>query len=105
MTSEAKSAVDLYWLPLGAGGHSVRLNGKAFEYIVARVHHRAACELYHSALVVEVPEGRFVIEQAPVRDRKGLSAARRRRSCREPLGSVPAHLQVRNPTLAGRCDP
>jgi hypothetical protein len=20
-------AVDLYWLPLGAGGHSVRLNG------------------------------------------------------------------------------
>jgi hypothetical protein len=71
MTSEVKSAVDLYWLPLGAGGHAVRLNGKAFEYIVARVHHRAACELYHSALVVEVPEGRFVIEQAPVRDRKG----------------------------------
>jgi hypothetical protein len=71
MTSEVKSAVDLYWLPLGAGGHSVRLNGKAFECIVARVHHRAACELYHSALVVEVPEGRFVIEQAPVRDRKG----------------------------------
>ena len=71
MTSDVKSAVDLYWLPLGAGGHSVRLNGKAFEYIVARVHHRAACELYHSALVVEVPEGRFVIEQAPVRDRKG----------------------------------
>ena len=66
-----KSAVDLYWLPLGAGGHSVRLNGRAFEYIVARVHHRDACELYHSALVVEVPEGRFVIEQAPVRDGKG----------------------------------
>jgi hypothetical protein len=71
MTSEVKSAVDLYWLPLGAGGHSVRLNGKAFEYIVARLHHRDACALYHSALVVEVPEGRFVIEQAPVRDRKG----------------------------------
>ena len=71
MTSEVKSAVDLYWLPLGAGGHSVRLNGKAFEYVVARVHHRDACALYHSALVVEVPEGRFVIEQAPVRDRKG----------------------------------
>jgi len=71
MTSEVKSAVDLYWLPLGAGGHSVRLNGKAFEYIVARLHHLDACALYHSALVVEVPEGRFVIEQAPVRDRKG----------------------------------
>ena len=22
------ASVDLYWLPLGAGGHSVRLNGK-----------------------------------------------------------------------------
>jgi hypothetical protein len=71
MTSDVKSAVDLYWLPLGAGGHSVRLNGKAFEYIVARLHHRDACELYHSALVVELPEGRFVIEQAPIRDGKG----------------------------------
>jgi hypothetical protein len=71
MTSDVKSAVDLYWLPLGAGGHSVRLNGKAFEYIVARLDHRDTCELYHSALVVEVPEGRFVIEQAPVRDGKG----------------------------------
>jgi hypothetical protein len=71
MMSDVKSAVDLYWLPLGAGGHSVRLNGKAFEYIVARLHHRDACDLYHSALVVEVPEGCFVIEQAPVRDGKG----------------------------------
>ena len=25
------AAIDLYWLPLGAGGHSVRLNGKVFE--------------------------------------------------------------------------
>ena len=25
------SSVDLYWLPLGAGGHSVRLNGRVFE--------------------------------------------------------------------------
>jgi hypothetical protein len=66
-----KSAVDLYWLPLGVGGHSVRLNGKVFEYAVARLHHRDPCDLYHSALVVEVPEARFVIEQAPVRDGNG----------------------------------
>jgi hypothetical protein len=64
-------AVDLYWLPLGAGGHSVRLNGKVFEAIAARLAHRRACDLYHSALVVHVPEGRFVIEQAPVRDALG----------------------------------
>ncbi len=63
--------VDLYWLPLGAGGHSVRLNGRAFEAVVARLGRRAPCDLYHSALEVRVPEGRFVIEQAPVRDGKG----------------------------------
>ena len=57
--------IDLYWLPLGAGGHSVRLNGKVFEAVAAVVQRRERCDLYHSALVVRVPEGRFVIEQAP----------------------------------------
>jgi hypothetical protein len=59
------SAIDLYWLPLGAGGHSVRLNGLVFEAIVARLERRYRSDLYHSALEVFVPEGRFVIEQAP----------------------------------------
>jgi hypothetical protein len=59
------SGIDLYWLPLGAGGHSVRLNGKVFEWFAARLEHRNRCDLYHSALQVYVPEGRFVIEQAP----------------------------------------
>jgi hypothetical protein len=59
------SAIDLYWLPLGAGGHSVRLNGLVFEAIVARLERRYRSDLYHSALEVYVPEGRFVIEQAP----------------------------------------
>jgi hypothetical protein len=27
--------VDLYWLPLGAGGRFVRLNGKAYEALAA----------------------------------------------------------------------
>jgi hypothetical protein len=58
-------AVDLYWLPLGAGGHFVRLNGRLFEAIAARVERREPCDLYHSALVVRVREGRFVIEQTP----------------------------------------
>jgi hypothetical protein len=57
--------IDLYWLPLGAGGHSVRLNGRIFEWVAARIGHRARCDLYHSALEVRVREGRFVIEQAP----------------------------------------
>jgi hypothetical protein len=59
------SAIELYWLPLGAGGHSVRLNGLVFEAIAARLQHRGRYDLYHSALEVHVPEGRFVIEQAP----------------------------------------
>jgi hypothetical protein len=57
--------IDLYWLPLGAGGHSVRLNGLVFEAIAARLQHRDRSDLYHSALEVYVPEGRSVIEQAP----------------------------------------
>jgi hypothetical protein len=72
MTAESGLGVQLYWLPLGAGGHSVRLNGRVFEAVAARLERRAPCDLYHSALEVRVPEGRFVIEQAPVRDGKGL---------------------------------
>jgi hypothetical protein len=63
--------IELYWLPLGAGGHFVRLNGRVYEAVAARLERRAPCDLYHSALVVSVPEGRFVIEQAPVRDGDG----------------------------------
>jgi hypothetical protein len=62
------AAVDLYWLPLGAGGHFVRLNGRVYEAIAAGLEGRPPRDLYHSALQVEVPEGRFVIEQAPVHD-------------------------------------
>jgi hypothetical protein len=57
--------VELYWLPLGAGGRFVRLNGRIFEWFAARLQHRDRCDLYHSALEVRVPEGHFVIEQAP----------------------------------------
>jgi hypothetical protein len=67
----ATAAVDLYWLPLGAGGHFVRLNGRVYEALAARLERRAARDLYHSALQVEVPEGTYVIEQAPVHDWSG----------------------------------
>lgn len=68
------AAVDLYWLPLGAGGWFVRRNGRLFEAIAACLGRRPACVLYHAALRVELPGGTFVIEQAPVRD--GLGALR-----------------------------
>ena len=61
--------IDLYWLPLGAGGHFVRLNGRIYEGIKALAEGRQRCDLYHSALEVTVPEGRFVIENAwPIPD-------------------------------------
>ncbi len=58
--------VDLYWLPLGAGGHLVRLNGRLYEAILASVQHRERQDLYHSALEVGLAEQRYVIEMAPV---------------------------------------
>jgi hypothetical protein len=65
------AALDLYWLPLGAGGHFVRLNSRAYEAVAARLQRRRPCDLYHSALQVETSEGKFVIEQAPVHDWSG----------------------------------
>jgi hypothetical protein len=65
------AAVDLYWLPLGAGGHFVRLNGRVYEALAARVQRRPACDLYHSALQIQVPEGAYVVEQTPVPDLSG----------------------------------
>jgi hypothetical protein len=58
--------VDLYWLPLGAGGHSVRFNGRVYEWLVARLAHRPPRDLYHAGLEVCVPGGRYVIEMTPI---------------------------------------
>jgi hypothetical protein len=63
--------VELFWLPLGAGGRSVRLNGRVYERVAARLEHRPSRDLYHSALVASTRQGRYVIEMAPVRDGGG----------------------------------
>jgi hypothetical protein len=66
--------IDLYWLPLGAGGYFVRLNGRIYEALKASLERRRPLDLYHTALVVSVPEGRFVIENAwPIPDAHGPS--------------------------------
>ena len=62
------AAVDLYWIPLGAGGHSVRFNGRVFEAIEATRQHRRRCDLYHAALIVELGGDRYTIEVAPSPD-------------------------------------
>jgi hypothetical protein len=62
----AAAAVDMYWLPLGAGGHFVRLNGRVYEAVTARLQRRPPRDLYHAALQIELDGDRFVIEQTPV---------------------------------------
>ena len=64
----SKAAVDLYWIPLGAGRHSVRFNGRVFEAIEAARQHRQRRDLYQSALIVELGGDRYTIEIAPSPD-------------------------------------
>ena len=62
----ADIGVDLFWLPLGAGGHSVRWNGRAYEAACAVLERRAAAELYHSALRISLPSGSWTLKMTPV---------------------------------------
>ncbi|MFZ0129603.1 MAG: hypothetical protein WAL77_09300, partial [Candidatus Dormiibacterota bacterium] len=71
VTAQIDSAIDLYWLPLGAGGRFVRWNGRAYEALAALWERRRPQDLYHSALEVTRPEGRFVIEMTPIPDANG----------------------------------
>lgn len=63
--SATVSAVELFWLPLGAGGSSVGWNGRVYEAACARLEHRAARKLYHSALRVTLPSGSWTVEMTP----------------------------------------
>ena len=65
------ATVEVLWIPLGAGQHVVRISGRTFEALTALVERRPACALYHSALVVTVDDGRYVIEMTPIPDRHG----------------------------------
>lgn len=86
MSGEAQeSSVDLYWLPLGAGGRCVRMNGRLFESVMARHEHRAVDDLYHSALEVRERGHRFVIEMGPM---WGIDAADRGVVCEGPVGTT-----------------
>lgn len=71
--SSLMTSIDLYWLPVGAGGRSVRFNARVFEGIRSRLERRPPLDLYHAALEVHVPQGRFVIEVTPIPDGDGRS--------------------------------
>lgn len=67
-TSQAQGnrfGIYLYWLPLGAGGVGfVRLNGRVYETIKARIEGRRPLDLYHTALEIRLAAGRFIVENA-----------------------------------------
>ena len=62
---EPEPGISLHWIPLGAGGVGyVRLNGRVYEAVAAAIGRRKRLQLVHTALQVQVPEGRFIIENA-----------------------------------------
>jgi len=64
---EELASVDLYWLPLGAGGPwLVRASGRVYERLTSRHEHRSPRALYHSALLVRLGSSTWTVEMAPV---------------------------------------
>jgi hypothetical protein len=84
MRGTVRGSIDLYWLPLGAGGHSVRWNGRAYEALASLHEHRRTRDLYHAALEVRQDDDRFVIEMAPVWN---LAACDRGVVCEGPVAA------------------
>jgi hypothetical protein len=79
-----RTRVDLFWLPLGAGGWFVRSNGRVYEWLSARRHHQRASDLYHSGLVLRLDDVSYAVEMGPVWN---VSDANRGVVCEGPVGS------------------
>ena len=62
----AVSSLDLYWIPLGAGAMVVRTSGRIYEACAALAQRRPRRPLYHSALIADLPEGRYCMEMTPI---------------------------------------
>jgi hypothetical protein len=71
MAAGRTAAVELYWIPLGAGGQFVRFNGRVFEAVAAAWAHRPRCDIYHAALIVALDGERYTIELTPSPDADG----------------------------------
>lgn len=75
--------LDLYWLPLGAGGRFVRWNGRVYERCLAWRQHRKALDLYHAALELHLDGTTYAIEMGPVWN---VTAADKVVTCQGPVG-------------------
>lgn len=76
--------VDLSWLPLGAGGQCVRVNGRIYETVAAGWQRRARSDLYHSALRIRSGGTTYTVEMGPVWN---VSATDRGVVCEGPVGA------------------
>ncbi len=63
--TDTRFKAELYWIPLGTGGHFLKYIGWITESVKAVVHRHKRQDLYHTALRVTTPEGAYFIEQAP----------------------------------------
>lgn len=62
----APASVDLFWLPLGAGGHVVRWDGLLYEWWAARRENRAPAALFHCGLMLRLDDVTYAVEMGPV---------------------------------------
>ena len=76
--------IDLYWLPLGAGGRCVGWNGRIYEGVVAARQRRSRCDLYHSALQIQHHGVSYAVEMGPVWN---VAAPGRGVVCEGPVGA------------------
>lgn len=59
----APGSIELYWIPLGAGGSGfVRMNGRIYARLMARREGHRPRAIYHTALRVHLPDAVYVIE-------------------------------------------
>src|SRR5215510_14294279 len=84
MGDRGKEWLDLIWLPLGAGGHVVRWNGRIYEWVVARREGRTPLDLYHCGLMVRLDDVTYAVEMGPVWN---VPADDRRVVCEGPVGA------------------
>lgn len=64
--TDGRWRLELWWIPLGAGAHVVRISGRLYERLLATLGRRTPQDLYHSALIALTPAGRITIEMTPV---------------------------------------
>ena len=63
--SAPSGVADLWWIPVGAGGHFVVHTSRLWERIRAIRQGRMPRRLFHAALEIHVPDSHLLVEMAP----------------------------------------